>query len=438
MKILYVIHQFFPECYSGTEQYCLATAREARRRGDEVVVLSLVPDFGRDHPPLHVYDQPYDGFTVLRLRHWARLQPNDQLRDYENPLVAARFGEILDEVAPDAVHFFHLRFLGSDLIPMTRRRGVRSVVHLMDYWYICPRFTLLRSDGNVCEGPPDGGLGCIPCHFPELRGASSDPDVREDAVALAAAYRSPPDRVDHASRIAAVIRRPTVQMERLAMADVVIAPSRFLAGMFEKNGFPPDRIQVVPYGLEPGRVNRIEVQRPRDPLRIAFAGIFSPWKSPHLVVDAVRQIEGPLRLQVHGPVHEPAFREYVEPMVERAKQDPRIEFPGPYDHDQLSQVLADADLIVVPSTWYENTPFVILEAFEAGVPVIASDLGGMAELIDEGVNGFTFANGNADALAAVLRRCLKQPDLVASLRPDSPGTIADNYDAFRAAYAAAT
>ena len=407
MKLLYVIHQFFPECYSGTEQYCLAAAREARRRGDEVVILSLVPDFGRDHPPLFVYDQPYDDFRVLRLRHWFRLQPNDQLRDYENPLVAARFGEVLDEVKPDAVHVFHLRFLGSDCLGTARDRGIRTVVHLMDYWYLCPRFTLLRSDGEVCDGPPEGGLGCIPCHYPELRGAWQDDDVRERALDLARDYRSSPDGVDQASRIAAVVRRVPVQMQRLALADVVIAPSRFLAAMFERNGFPADRIRVVPYGLEPDRVRRIEVERPRNPLRIAFAGIFSPWKSPHLVVDAVRKIDAPLRLALHGPDEEPAFADYIGAMKRSAEGDDRIVFPGPYDHQQLSQVLADTDLIVVPSTWYENTPFVILEAFEAGVPVVASDLGGMAELIVEGANGFTFANGDSDSLAEVLRRCLR-------------------------------
>ncbi len=116
MKLLYVIHQYFPDCFSGTEQYCLAASREARRRGDEVVVLSLDPDPARQDPPLLLYDQPYDGFTVLRLRHWRGLQPNDVLRDYENPHVARLFGSVLDQQQPDAVHFFHLRNLGSDLL----------------------------------------------------------------------------------------------------------------------------------------------------------------------------------------------------------------------------------------------------------------------------------------------------------------------------------
>ena len=97
--------------------------------------------------------------------------------------------------------------------------------------------------------------------------------------------------------------------------------------------------------------------------------------------------------------------------------------------------MADTDLLVVPSTWYENTPFVILEAFEAGVGVICSDLGGMVEVIEDGVNGFRFEAGNAEAMAGVIERCLADPQSVARLDPRPAGTIADNYDRFLDAYA---
>jgi glycosyltransferase involved in cell wall biosynthesis len=434
MKLLYVIHQFFPECYSGTEQYCLAAAREARRRGDEVVVLSLVPDFGCEKPPLYLYDQPYDGLRVRRLRHWAHLQPSEHLRDYENPLVAALFRRVLAEERPDAVHFFHLRNLGSDLLTVAHGARVRSVVHLMDFWFLCPRFVLLRSDGTLCDGPPEGGLGCLPCQYPELASAFTDADARDATRAFAAAMRGTPDTTDRAARVAAVLRRKDTLLARLALADVVIAPSRFLAEMFGKNGCDTSRIRVVGYGLEPGRVQRHEVARPRQPLRLGFAGMCSPWKSPHVAVEAVRRTDGPLRLSVHGPIDEPAFADYTRAVRARADGDARISFAGPYAAGDLSRVLADTDLLIVPSTWYENTPFVILEAFAAGVPVAASDLGGMSELIRPGHNGFLFRAGDAEALAAVLRRCLAEPELLARLAPEPPPTIAENYDAFLAAY----
>ncbi len=72
MRLLFVVHQFFPDCKSGTEQYCLAMARAARASGDEVTVLSLHWDHDRDWPAIRLFEQPYDGFRVLRLNHWRR------------------------------------------------------------------------------------------------------------------------------------------------------------------------------------------------------------------------------------------------------------------------------------------------------------------------------------------------------------------------------
>ncbi len=429
MKLLFVIHQYFPDCHSGTEQYCLAVSREARRRGDEVVVLSLEPDYNRRDPHLVVFDRPYDGFTVLRLRYWGGIQPNEVLRDYENPIAAAKFSEVLDSVQPEAIHFFHLRYLGSDFLDVACDRGIRTVVNLMDFWYVCPRFTLLRSDGELCEGPPDHGRGCVACAYPELESLLDDPSLQTEQLAKT------PDRVPSADtptdRFVALMQRKPVLLQRLARVDHVIAPSRFLADMFKKNGFEHDQVHVVPYGLEPNRVKRMPVVRPRSPLRVGFAGVFSPWKGAHVLVDAALRIEEQIELTLHGRTEEFMFQSYIDAQVlQPARDDDRIRFPGPFGHGELDQVMADMDVLVVPSLWYENTPFVVLEAFEAGVPVIASELGGISEIVEEGVNGYLFPPGDAAALAQVLRACILDPSRISSLKPELPGGVASNYDVF--------
>ncbi|MCA8942946.1 MAG: glycosyltransferase family 4 protein [Planctomycetes bacterium] len=434
MKLLYVVHQFFPECHSGTEQYCLATAREARRRGDDVEILSLEPIYDRQDPPLLVFDLPYDGFRVRRLRHWEGLNPNEILRDYENPVVARMFRDLLQEVDPDAIHFFHLRNLGSDLLEVAHDLGVRSIVNLMDFWYLCPRFTLLRSDGGLCEGPPDGGIGCVSCAYPGLEHTASDDAAVTLARDAATGLQGSLSGGGAAAKLAALLRRPAVQIRRLALADGIVAPSRFLADMFARNGLPRDRMTVVPYGLEKGRVRRSEVDRPRDPLRVAFAGVLSPWKAPHLLVEAVRRIDAELELTIHGRTEEYMFRDYIAGVLAKAEGDPRIRFPGPFSREQLDDVLAATDVLVVPSTWYENTPFVVLEAFEAGVPVIASNLGGLSEVVRDGENGYLFDAGSAESLAAVLRQCIEDPARLRELTVEPGGTIEINYETFRRLY----
>lgn len=420
MRLLYVIHQFFPDCHSGTEQYCLAAAREARRRGHDVTVLSLHARHEDEMPPVQLFELPYDGFRVVRLNHWRRMNPNDVLRDYENLHLDGWFQRVLDDVQPQAVHFFHLRQLGANLIGVARRNGLRTVVNLMDFWYLCPRFTLLRRDGSLCEGPPDGGAGCVACEYPELAGVA--------AAAPREASDSPP------SRLRALLDRAAVQFRHLAQADVVFAPSRFLAGMFVQNGFPASRLTVLPYGLEPDRIQAIPVARPRRALRLGFCGVLSPWKAPHLAVEAVRGTAAEVTLQVHGRVDEPMFQDYIDRMRASAAGDPRIVFAGPYGAAEAPRVFADMDVLIVPSTWYENTPFVVLEAFAAGVPVLASDLGGLAEVVRPGENGELFRAGDAASLRTAIERLAADPSWFTRLRFPQPPSIAGNHEAFAAAY----
>jgi glycosyltransferase involved in cell wall biosynthesis len=432
MRLLYVIHQFFPDCHSGTEQYCLALAREAQRHGDEVTVLSLHWDHDRDWPSIRLFEQPYEGLPVLRLNHWRRINSNDVLRDYENRHLEGWFRAVLESVQPDAVHFFHLRQLGSNLLAVANAASVRSVVSLTDFWFLCPRFTLLRRDGSLCEGPPEGGRGCIACEFPELAGVvpmTGSPSLTDD----------PP------ARLRALLDRKDRQLQQLELADAVVAPSQFLAGMFVRNGLRPDRLQVLPYGLAAERIQRMQTpdiaataQRQstssRAPLRIAFCGVLSPWKAPHLLLDAVRGLPGELVCTVHGRLEEPMFAEYIAGLRRQAEGDGRIRFAGPYGEADVSRVFAGIDVLVVPSTWYENTPFVVLEAFAAGVPVVASDLGGLSEVVRDGQNGLLFRAGDAAALRAALQRLLVEPDLLPGLRPAAPPTMRSNYQAFAATY----
>jgi glycosyltransferase involved in cell wall biosynthesis len=422
MRLLFVVHQFFPDCRSGTEQYCLAIARAARARGDDVTVLSLHWDHDRDWPPIRLLEQPYDGFRVLRLHHWRRLNPNEVLRDYENLHLEGWFRSVLDDVRPDAVHFFHLRQLGSNLLEVARNAGRRTVVNLMDFWFLCPRFTLLRADGSLCEGPPDAGAGCVACHQPDLVGATP--------AAGPAALTSEP-----AARLRALLDRPRRQLERLARADAIVAPSRFLASMFARNGLPGERIAVIPYGLAPGRIVRRPVQRPRSPLRLGFCGVLSPWKAPHLALRAERDSAAAVELRIHGNAEETMFADYIARCRAIAGDDPRIRFAGPYGEAEASDVFAALDALLVPSTWYENTPFVVLEAFAAGVPVIASDLGGLSELVVDGQNGLLFRAGDATALRGAIERLAADPALIAGMAPQPPHDVADDYVAFRRLYA---
>jgi GT2 family glycosyltransferase len=97
--------------------------------------------------------------------------------------------------------------------------------------------------------------------------------------------------------------------------------------------------------------------------------------------------------------------------IARRLGHPAIRRLGPVPHERMHSIFEDLDVLVVASTWIENAPFIIREAFAAGVPVVASNLGGMAEMVRHGIDGLLFPAGDAKALAAALRRFVKEPDL---------------------------
>jgi glycosyltransferase involved in cell wall biosynthesis len=103
-----------------------------------------------------------------------------------------------------------------------------------------------------------------------------------------------------------------------------------------------------------------------------------------------------------------------------AEGDPDIALADRYEHNQLAQILRDLDIVVVPSIWYENAPHVISEAFAAKRPVVATDLGGMSEIVANQVNGLLFARGDASDLARQLQRVLDEPGLIPQLQQGIP------------------
>ena len=128
------------------------------------------------------------------------------------------------------------------------------------------------------------------------------------------------------------------------------------------------------------------------------------------------------------------FADYIASLRHAAAADPRIRLAGAYGAAEGDDVFAGMDVLVVPSVWYENTPFVVLEAFAAGVPVVASDLGGLSEVVREGENGCLFPAGDARSLGALLQSLAADPGRLRRLCMPTPSDIGSNYDAVRPAY----
>ncbi len=440
MRLLYILHQFLPRHVTGTEQYVRSVALGMRERGHDARVFAFEPLIQHVAPgQLWLErDEDVDGIPVRRVSIHPEASPNQELADYGKELVVRLLRRYLDDNDIDLVHVFHPRHLGTGSILEPKHLHVPVVVNLMDFWFVCPKFTLLHRDGNLCEGPPEDGVGCIPCVDPQLWSDLQDYGVSDQLrplgrdAPLPAGMTATPVR-----RARALIGRKQRLLKVLAQADAVVAPSRFLRGFFEGQGFAPGVIRHLPYGVDPARFHGATMApRPaQERLEVGYVGSLTPHKGLHLLIPALRAIDGERwHLHVHG--NPDTHQAYARQLHELAGDDPRITFHGDFPPTELGTVLSGLDLIVVPSVWYENTPFTVLEAQMMNLPVLASDLGGISEIVLDGQNGLLFETGSVEMLSKILRKVLERRDLLDALRkkPPTVRTLAQNLDDFEGLY----
>jgi glycosyltransferase involved in cell wall biosynthesis len=226
-----------------------------------------------------------------------------------------------------------------------------------------------------------------------------------------------------ARQLPAVTVTPRSIEERLAAArrvfddiDLFVAPSASIAGEFERLGLPPQKISVSDYGFAPiagspdGRNGHLGSG---TPIRIAYVGTLVWHKGVHVLIDALRDLppDG-YELKIFGDPD--VFPDYSADLRARAAGLP-VRFMGAFDRAQTAGVYRDIDVLAVPSLWLENSPLVIHEAFQAGVPVVCARIGGIADLVVDGHTGILYEPGSTRGLQTALRTLIERPRVVAEL-----------------------
>ena len=319
---------------------------------------------------------------------------------------ARDFRLLLRTLRPDIVHFHHYVNSGVEAFACVREQlpDAKIVLTLHELLAICHQQgqMVTRPDGNLCRR--SGPIECSRC-FPELQ--PSD-------FFLRAVY------VRHF----------------MGSVDRFVSPSHFLARRYVQWGLPEHRIDVIENVARGTAVMSATSRRPRDPavLRVGFFGQISMLKGIEVVIEAAAMLELEDRTDILFSVHgddsnQPAsFRSTFRTQV--AGFGGNIVFGGAYENGEVDALMADVDVVLVPSIWWENSPVVIQEALRNGRPVICSDIGGMAEKVVPGQTGLHFPVGNARALAGVLKALVADPELrQALLRGVAERHLDDAFDA---------
>ena len=313
--------------------------------------------------------------------------------------------ELLQKIKPDVVHFHHYFQIGIEAIEIVRRvlPNTRIILTLHEYLAICHNNGLMyKTNDKVCYryNPRD----CNNC-FPEK--SPGDFFLREQY------FKNIFKRVDH-----------------------FISPSHFLKDRYVDWGIAETKISVIENG-QPKTDICIASDRKSEPknlpkVKVAFFGQVNPYKGIDILLSAIDSLSKKYRemltVEIHGANFSNQRSEYQERIKQLLKRTKGVvTFCGSYEPFELPKLLSSTDWVIIPSVWWENSPMVIQEAFNAGVPIIASDIGGMAEKIKDEVDGLHFRTGKPKDLAAVIIRIIEDTSLRAKLADNikPPLTIVD-------------
>ena len=424
MRIALISNALPPHTWGGTENYTAGLAVAFRKAGHDVHVLCGGSwEEGSDNVTGHE-DSFYHGVAVRRVHmNWTRhSDPNRAL--YANPEMERQVGGWLDEVRPDVVHVTSCQRFSGSALSAVKRRGIPLVLSLTDFWFLCPRTTLLTSGGSNCSGEVTD-WECLKCAMGDSkfyhlsRRLVPEPLRRPTLTAISRTPALNQLRGLRGFALDVADRRARLK-EALTWPDRVITASSFVREVFRSNGV--DRpIHVSAYGHDLDWLKNYSGKTSSAVVRFGFVGQCFPAKGLHILIAAAKLLHGEGHRDFRVVIYSDVGRtpSYGEAIRREAGANPIFEFRGTYRHSDSAAVYAEFDVLVVPSIWYDF-PLVIQEAFATRTPVVASDLGGMAEAVSDNVNGLLFQAGAVSDLAAQLRRILTEPDLLPRLESCAP------------------
>jgi glycosyltransferase involved in cell wall biosynthesis len=195
--------------------------------------------------------------------------------------------------------------------------------------------------------------------------------------------------------------------------DRFIALTEFAKTKFVKAGFPANKIAVKPNFVTDTRARDAGMGRDGA----LFVGRLSPEKGIGTLLTAWRDLAVPLRVAGSGPLS----------VMMRDAPSPNIAALGNLTRDAVSEEMTRAAFLVMPSEWYEGFPMTLVEAFGRCLPVIASRLGAMAEIVEDGVTGLHFAPGDTRDLAEKVRWAVDHPEEMRHMGTNARCAYEENY-----------
>jgi len=386
-----ICSSFYPPYFiGGAELIAHYQAREFTKQGHEVEVFAgTMEPMG---PRYSVHTEMYDGVKV----HRVVLSGGDfdaSRENFHKREVEGLFQQILQEFQPNVVHCHNLIGLTTGLLRLAKKSGCVVALTVHDHWGFCHKNIMGKKPGEICEDI----FNCQDC-MPEI--------VLENGLKMP------------------TFLRQSYLYYQLEAVDAFISPSRYLASTYLRAGFPADRMQVVWYGIDTDKFGAIVKKPDPNRCRFTFIGHFGRHKGLYVLLEALLHISerSKLLLNLVGDGEE---RHNVEEFIAKYGLQDCVKLKGKIDNAQIAEVMAETDVLILPSIWPENQPVSITEAMASSIPVIASDAGGIPELIADGQSGFLFELGNSAQLADKMWYFINNPDMIQNFGESARQRIAE-------------
>jgi len=469
MKVVQVPFCFYPDAVGGTEVYVASLARLLKdEQGCDVLIAA---PGGRSESYTH---------QDLRVRRFAvsnEVGDVSELYSEGDELGAREFVKILDQERPDIVHLHAFtRGVSLKIVRAAKARKIPVVFTYHTPTVTCTRGTMMRWGNIPCDGEMLGRR-CTAC---TLHGLGMNRLAAEVLSFMPSALRPLLKRPGKSGSIWTALRMRELVEQRhhatrglLADVDHIVAVCDWVRDVLLRNGVPENKITLCRQGIEqraksleqgageqeakstdlaaasssfggqgaktkgnltsdvrhPTSDARTRVALPERftndrPLRLVFLGRLDRNKGVHVVISALCSLpSAPITLDIYGRPQGEGGAAYADGLKKLAMGDSRVEFKASVPAEEVISTMRKYDAVAVPSQWLETGPLVVLEAFAAGVPVLGSDLGGIAELITNGVNGFLVDAGKPGTWLTRLRTIVTDPSMLATIQPATPSSM---------------
>lgn len=375
MKICVINNLYPPYVRGGAEQVVSKSVKGLKRQGHEVVVITTAPQGGWKEKDgeitIYRYKPKSVFFYTKAYKHSMFLRFIWHLIDMFHLGSARYVWGVLKEERPDVVHTHNLMGLGF-LIPfIIRMQNIRHVHTVHDVQLVEPSGIILKEKEKNWR------------------------------------YSGIPTKV-----YSWIMRR------LMGSPEVMISPSQFLLDFYKKHRFFKKSKYVllrnpVTFGFQIEDF-KLQILENNNTFKFVYLGQIEEHKGVEFLVDAFLDLtRGGVR---NCELHIVGDGSILETIKEKIGQRDQVQLYGRLKREELPRILKKMDMMIVPSLCYENSPTVIFESFAFGIPVLASDIEGIAELIEKGENGLTFEAGNKKSLQEKIRWCLEHKETIDEMK----------------------